>query len=66
MLLDSAFLNSRRLAELARLATETAAEQDPTAEAARDAAEDHLDRHAELSGFDQAAPDTDTLRTTGE
>lgn len=66
MLLDSAFLNSRRLAELSRLASETAAETDPTAEAARDAAEDHLDRHAELSGFDHTAPDTGTLRTTGE
>ena len=52
MLLDSAFVNSRRLAELARLATETAAESDPTAAAARAAAEDHLDRHAELSGMD--------------
>ena len=66
MLLDSAFLNSRRLAELSRLATETAAESDPTADAARAAAEDHLDRHAGLSGFDQAAPDTDTLHTSGE
>ena len=52
ILLDSAFVNSRRLAELSRLASETAAETDPTAEAARDAAEDHLDRHAELSGMD--------------
>ena len=66
LLLDSAFVNSRRLAELSRLASDTAAESDPTAEAARVAAEDHLDRHAELSGFDQAAPDTDTDHTTGE
>ena len=66
MLLDSAFVNSRRLAELSRLATETAAESDPTADAARAAAEGHLDRHAELSGFDHTAPDTGTLRTTGE
>lgn len=69
ILLDSAFVNSRRLAELSRLASETAAETDPTAEAARDAAEDHLDRHAELSGFDRNATDTDTLDTldtTGE
>ncbi len=51
MLLDSAFVNSRRLAELSRLATETAAEADPAADAAREAAEDHLDRHAELSGM---------------
>ena len=53
LLLDSAFVNSRRLAELARLATETAAEQD-------------LAAHAGLSGFDHTAPDTGTLRTTGE
>ena len=66
VLLDSALAGRQRLAELSRLASETAAEQDPTTESAREAAEDHLDRHAELSGFDQAAPDTDTLDTTGE
>ena len=65
VLLDSALAGRQRLAELARLASE-AAESDPTADAARAAAEDHLDRHAELSGFDQAAPDTDTIDTTGE
>ena len=52
LLLDSAFVNSRKLATLARLASETAAETDPTAEAAREAAADHLERHAELSGMD--------------
>ena len=57
MLLDSAFVNSRRLAELSRLATETAAESDPTADAARAAAEDHLDRHAELSGIPSDSPE---------
>ena len=57
MLLDSAFVNSRRLAELSRLATETAAESDPTADAARAAAEDHLDRHATLSGFSPTSPE---------
>ena len=61
LLLDSAFVNSRRLAELARLATETAAEQDPTAEAAQQAAADHLAEHAELSGFNHTATDTETL-----
>ena len=52
MLLDSAFVNSRRLAELSRLASETAAETDPTSAAAREAAEAHLAAHAELSGMD--------------
>ena len=66
VLLDSALAGKQRLAELARLATETAAKADPAAEPAREAAEDHLDRHAELSGFDHTAPDTGTLRTTGE
>ena len=57
ILLDSAFVNSRRLAELSRLATETAAESDPTADAARAAAADHLDRHAELSGITADSPE---------
>ena len=64
VLLDSALAGRQRLAELARLASESA-ERDPAATAC-EAAADHLDRHAELSGFDQAAPDTDTLDTTGE
>ena len=66
LLLDSAFVNSRRLAELARLASETADAPDTVAAAAREAAEDHLAEHAELSGFDQAAPESDTIQTTGE
>ena len=57
VLLDSALAGKQRLAELARLASETAAETDPTAEAARDAAEDHLDRHAELSGITADSPE---------
>ncbi len=57
ILLDSAFVNSRRLAELARLASETAAETDPTAEAAREAAEAHLAAHAELSGIPSDSPE---------
>lgn len=51
LLLDSAFVNSRRLAELARLASETAGETDPVAATAREAAEAHLAAHAELSGI---------------
>ena len=66
VLLDSALAGRQRLAELARLASETAATPDPTAAAAREAAEARLAQHAELSGFDQAAPDTDTIDTTGE
>ena len=50
VLLDSALAGKQRLAELARLASK-AAEADPAADAAREAAEDHLDRHAELSGM---------------
>ncbi len=53
LLLDSAFVNSRRLAELARLASETAAESDTVAESAQQAAADHLAAHAELAGLTQ-------------
>ncbi len=60
VLLDSALAGKRRLAELARLASEST---DPAAAAAREAAADHLDRHAELSGLD-SAPDHDTSPET--
>jgi predicted transcriptional regulator len=51
VLLDSALAGKRRLAELARLASES------TAAAAREAAADHLDRHAELSGIPSDSPE---------
>ena len=57
VLLDSALAGKQRLAELARLASETAAETDPTAEAAREAAEAHLAQHAELSGIPSDSPE---------
>lgn len=53
VLLDSVLAGRQRLRELGELATEAAAESDPTAEAAQQAAAEHLDRHAALCG---AAP----------
>ena len=57
VLLDSALAGKQRLAELARLATETAAESDPTADATREGVAEHLDQHAEIGGLTTFAPE---------
>ena len=56
VLLDSALAGKQRLAELARLASESA-ERDPAAATACEAAEAHLAQHAELSGITADSPE---------
>ena len=62
VLLDSALAGKQRLAELGRLAAQAANAPDKVAEDAQQAAADHLDAHAGLSGLERTAikPDNET------